>query len=59
MDDFDTALTAAVGTSTHMIGGLSGKGVIILLSVITGAVLIIFIKVGWRKGWAALQGKVH
>jgi len=59
MDEFDAALTSAVGTSTHMIGGLSAKGVIITLAVIGGALAIIFIKLGWRKGWAALSGRVR
>jgi len=57
MDEFNAALTSAVGTSTDMIAALGGKGVIIVLAVLVVAVVIIFIKIGWRKGLKAMQGR--
>jgi len=57
MNAFDTALTSAVGTTTDMIASLGGKGVVITLAVLTVAVVIIFIRIGWRKGLRAMQGR--
>jgi len=57
MNAFDTALTSAVGTTTDMIASLGGKGVVITLAVLTVAVVIIFIRIGWRKGLKAMQGR--
>jgi len=56
---FDTALDGAVGTTTAMIASLGGKGIVITLAVITAGLVIIFIKMGWRKGLHALQGKTR
>jgi len=58
MDAFNTALTSAVGTTTDMISALGGKGVVITLAVITAAVIIIFIRIGIRKGFKAMGGRV-
>jgi len=58
MDAFNTALTSAVGTTTDMIASLGGKGVVITLAVLTAAVVIIFIYLGFRKGLKAMRGKV-
>jgi len=57
MNAFDTTLTSAVGTTTDMIASLGGKGVVITLAVLTVAVVIIFIRIGWRKGLKAMQGR--
>jgi len=57
MNAFDTALTSAVGTTTDMIASLGGKGVVITLAVLTVAVVIIFIRIGWRRGLKAMQGR--
>jgi len=57
MNEFNTALDSAVGTTTDMIGALGGKGVVITLAVLAVAVVIIFIRIGWRKGLKAMQGR--
>jgi len=57
ISDFLSALTSAVGTTTDMIAALGGKGVTVILAVITAAVVIIFIKIGWRKGLKAMSGR--
>jgi len=57
MNEFTTALTSAVGTTTDMIQALGGKGVTITLAVLAVAVVIIFIRIGWRKGLRAMQGR--
>jgi len=57
MDAFNTALTSAVGTTTDMIAALGGKGVVITLSVLAAAIVIIFVRIGWRKGLKAMQGR--
>jgi len=57
MDAFNTALTSAVGTTTDMISALGGKGVVITLAVLAVAIVIIFIRIGWRKGLKAMQGR--
>lgn len=58
MTAFDTALDTAVATTTHIVGVLGGKGVVITLAVISAAVVIVFIRMGVRKGFKALKGKV-
>jgi len=57
MNEFYTALDLAEGTTTAMIGALGGKGVIITLAVLAAAVVIIFIRIGWRKGLKAMSGR--
>jgi len=57
MTEFTTALTSAVATSTDMIAALGGKGVVITLAVITAAIVILFIRLGFRKGWKAMSGR--
>jgi len=57
MDEFTTALNGAVGTTTDMIQALGGKGVVITLAVLAVAVVIIFIRIGWRKGLKAMSGR--
>jgi len=57
MDAFNTALTSAVGTTTDMIAAIGGKGVVITLSVLAAAIVIIFVRIGWRKGLKAMQGR--
>jgi len=56
--EFNTALDSAVATSTAMIGSLTGKGVLITLAVITAVVVLVFIKIGWRKGMKGMNGRV-
>jgi len=55
--EFNNSLTSAVGTSTDMIASLGGKGVLITLAVLTVAVVIIFIRIGWRNGLKAMSGR--
>jgi len=57
MSEFTTALDSAVGTTTAMIAALGGKGVVITLAVLAAAVIIIFIRIGWRKGLKAMSGR--
>jgi len=57
MTEFLAALDGATGTTTDMIAALGGKGVIITLAVLAVAVVIIFIRIGWRKGLKAMSGR--
>lgn len=57
LDAFETALTSAVGTSTSMIASVGGKGVTIFLATLAVAVVVIFIRIGFRKGVKAMQGR--
>jgi len=57
LTDFLTALNSAVGTTTDMIQALGVKGVVITLAVLAVAVVIIFFRIGWRKGLKAMSGR--
>jgi len=58
MNGFITALNTVLGTTTEMIQSIGGKGVVITLAMLTVAVVIIFIRIGWRKGLNAMEGKI-
>lgn len=57
LDSFNTALTDAVSTSTSMIASVGGKGVVLLLATLAVAVVVIFIRIGFKKGVKAMQGR--
>jgi len=57
LTEFNTALDTAVGTSTSMIASVGGKGVVILLATLAVAVVVIFIRIGFRRGVKAMQGR--
>jgi len=57
MTEFIAALSSATGTTTDMIAALGGKGVVITLAVLAVAVVIIFIRIGWRRGLKAMSGR--
>jgi len=56
MNEFTTALTSAVGTTTDMIQALGGKGVTITLAVLAVAVVSFLIRIGLSKGLRPIQG---
>jgi len=57
LDEFNTALTSAVGTSTSMIASVGGKGVVLLLATLAVAIVVYFIRVGFKAGLKAMRGK--
>jgi len=59
MNEFTLALNTAVATSTAMLAKLGTQGVKILLATLAVAVVVIFIRIGFRNGLNAMQGKTN